>query len=67
MWWPCPFGVSTKGSTMKKFPKFTDEQGASMAEYGLLLAGIAAVVGAAVFTLGTDVTGLYDAAVALFT
>ena len=37
-----------------------DEKGAAMVEYGLLVAGIAVVVGVAVFALGTRITGLFD-------
>jgi Flp pilus assembly pilin Flp len=37
-----------------------DDKGAAMAEYGLLLAGIAMVVAAAVVALGGAVVSLYD-------
>ena len=37
-----------------------DERGASAVEYGLLVAGIAAVVIGAVFLLGTNVTDAFD-------
>ena len=37
-----------------------DERGASAVEYGLLIAGIAAVVVLAVFALGPVVTGAFD-------
>ncbi len=37
-----------------------DERGASAVEYGLLVAGIAAVVVAAVFLLGNTVLGAFN-------
>jgi pilus assembly protein Flp/PilA len=37
-----------------------DERGASAVEYGLLIAGIAAVVAIAVFVLGGTVGGLFN-------
>ena len=37
-----------------------DDKGAAMVEYGLLVAGIAVVVGVAVFALGERITGLFD-------
>lgn len=37
-----------------------DDKGAAMVEYGLLVAGIAVVVGIAVFALGTRITALFD-------
>ncbi len=37
-----------------------DEEGAAMAEYGLLLAGIAVVVGAAALALGGRIRDLFD-------
>ena len=37
-----------------------DDKGAAMAEYGMLAAGIAAVVAAAVWALGGAVLALYD-------
>ncbi|WP_395659694.1 Flp family type IVb pilin [Nocardioides sp.] len=37
-----------------------DERGASAVEYGLLVAGIAAVVVAAVFILGNTVLGAFN-------
>ncbi|NPC95451.1 Flp family type IVb pilin [Nocardioides sp. zg-DK7169] len=37
-----------------------DERGASAVEYGLLVAGIAAVIILAVFMLGETVTGLFN-------
>ena len=36
-----------------------DEAGASAVEYGLLLAGIAALIAAVVFTFGSSVSGLF--------
>ncbi|MCU1537826.1 MAG: Flp/Fap pilin component [Humibacillus sp.] len=36
-----------------------DERGASAVEYGLLVAGIAAVIVAVVFTLGTQIKGAF--------
>ena len=41
---------------------FTDESGASAVEYGLLVALIAVVIITAVGTLGTNLTGKFDAA-----
>ena len=37
-----------------------DERGASAVEYGLLVAGIAAVIVGIVFVLGTQLKGAYD-------
>ncbi|HEY7068836.1 MAG TPA: hypothetical protein VH479_01925 [Acidimicrobiales bacterium] len=37
-----------------------DDKGAAMAEYGLLLAGIAAVVAAAAYAFGGGVAGLFN-------
>lgn len=37
-----------------------DDSGASAVEYGLLLAGIAVVIFAAVFLFGTKVTGMFE-------
>jgi pilus assembly protein Flp/PilA len=37
-----------------------DEKGAAMVEYGLLVAGIAVVVGVAVAALGGRITDLFD-------
>ena len=36
-----------------------EDRGASAAEFGLLIAGIAAVITAAVFLLGSQVSGLF--------
>ncbi|WP_395694794.1 Flp family type IVb pilin [Nocardioides sp.] len=38
----------------------SDERGASAVEYGLLVAGIAALVVLAVFTLGGTVNGIFE-------
>ena len=43
-----------------------DEVGAAMAEYGLLLTGIAVVVGVAVVSFGQDLGATYTAFVNLF-
>ena len=43
------------------------EQGQSMAEYGLILAGVAVVVMGAVVILGTTLEGTFDAVVDSFT
>lgn len=52
---------------MQKIDKhITDDEGATMVEYGFLLAGIAIVVYAAAVILGADATAPYDAAAALF-
>lgn len=40
-----------------------DEEGQSMAEYGLILAGIAVVVMAVVFTLGGEIRGTFNSVV----
>jgi pilus assembly protein Flp/PilA len=40
--------------------RFKREEGASAVEYGLLVAGIAAVIVAAVFLLGHVVTGMFN-------
>jgi len=37
-----------------------DDKGAAMAEYGLLLAGIAALVAASVWAFGGNVLSLFD-------
>ena len=37
-----------------------DERGASAVEYGLLIAGIAAVVVVAVFAFGGKISGIFD-------
>ena len=37
-----------------------DDNGASAVEYGLLVAGIAIVIIAAVFMLGNNITGLFN-------
>ena len=37
-----------------------DERGASAVEYGLLVAGIAAVIVAVVFLLGTNLQGVFQ-------
>ncbi len=37
-----------------------DERGASAVEYGLLVAGIAAVIVAVVFVLGNTLSGVFD-------
>lgn len=37
-----------------------DERGASAVEYGLLVAGIAAVIVAVVFLLGDNIQGAFD-------
>jgi len=37
-----------------------DQKGASAVEYGLLVAGIAAVIVAIVFTLGTQIDAAFD-------
>lgn len=37
-----------------------DERGASAVEYGLLVAGIAAVIILAVFMLGETITGMFE-------
>jgi pilus assembly protein Flp/PilA len=52
---------------MKMFSKFVrDEDGAALAEYGLLLALIAAVCILAITTLGTTIQGIFnDVATAL--
>ena len=41
-------------------PERRDDRGASAVEYGLLVAGIAAVVVAAVFLLGDTIGGAFD-------
>jgi pilus assembly protein Flp/PilA len=41
-------------------PSQGTERGASAVEYGLLIAGIAAVVVVAIYALGGSVFGLYD-------
>ncbi|MEJ1113111.1 Flp family type IVb pilin [Paenarthrobacter sp. CCNWLY172] len=41
--------------------RFTkEEKGATMVEYGIMVAAIAVVVGAAAFALGVRVDGLFD-------
>ena len=39
---------------------FQDEEGQGMAEYGLILAGVAVVVAVAVFTLGENISTLLE-------
>lgn len=51
---------------LKKRVDLTDDDGANMAEYGLLITFIAAILVVAVTALGVDVTALFDAAVAAF-
>ncbi len=41
-----------------------DDKGAAMVEYGLLVAGIAVVVGAAAVLLGGAITGLFNDVIA---
>ncbi|MDP9823566.1 Flp family type IVb pilin [Nocardioides massiliensis] len=48
------FFISTFGA------RKDDERGASAVEYGLLIAGIAAVIVATVFFLGDFITGIFD-------
>lgn len=51
-------------SILKRLVK--DEEGQGMAEYGLLLAGIAVVVMAAVWLLGEEIDSVFDDIVAQF-
>ena len=46
---------------MKKMIRlFKDEEGATAVEYGLMVAGIAVAIAVVVFTLGTDISALFD-------
>lgn len=45
---------------IRKFTARRDEAGASAVEYGLLVAGIAALIVAVVFLFGDMVTGVFD-------
>ncbi|WP_232481361.1 Flp family type IVb pilin [Arthrobacter sp. YN] len=45
--------------------RFTkDEKGATMVEYGIMVAGIAVIVIAAVFALGAEILGLFNNVIA---
>lgn len=41
-------------------PTIRDEDGASAVEYGMLVAGIAALIAAVVFSLGGTISQLFD-------
>jgi pilus assembly protein Flp/PilA len=48
-------------STMEKSPRTTrDERGASAVEYGLLIAGVAALIALVVYAFGGGVSKLFD-------
>lgn len=50
--------VQTRVMDIRSRPQ--DEEGAAMVEYGLLIAGIAAVVGIAAATLGGEIADLFE-------
>jgi Flp pilus assembly pilin Flp len=53
-------------NTFQKLSSATDETGQTMAEYGVLITGIALVVALAIPTLGGAIGNLYRAVVGAF-
>ncbi len=55
--------------TKKRIPlaKFgEDKQGATAIEYGLIVGGVAIAILAAVFSVGTELSGLFESVAAVF-